>query len=91
MFAGWEEVRMLKAGLGSSQRLSHSIYLRKWDAQIPGRAGPFNWGLKLLNYKNQTKLGARLRSSTIMPMGGVKAGFTKPRTVLKEKWQEYSH
>lgn len=31
---------MLKAWLGSSQRLSHSICLRKWDAQIPGRAGP---------------------------------------------------
>lgn len=45
--------------------------------------------LKLVNYENQTKLGARLGSSTIMPMGRERVGFTEPKTVLKEKWQEY--
>jgi len=43
---------------------------------------------ELLNYKNQTKLQARLESSFIMPTGKerVKVEFTKTKTVLKEKW-----
>lgn len=40
MFTGWEGVRVLKARLGSSQRLAHNICARKWDAKTPGRAGP---------------------------------------------------